>query len=202
MWSFCIFPLKKNNPGFLTKSGETVFGGSYKKKFQVLIFAFFTSEICKGFKLVLGEFVFNLLHNRGVTESWRGRIMEWFELEGILKLVSFHPCCEQGHLPLPQVAPSAIPPGLGHFQGLGSHSTAFLGNNRLVLFCFFKPALAVQHPWDVQASLCIILHGGRRVSSHVSSFVSCLPLAGSPQPAADSPLSNKSTGRNDNCATF
>lgn len=48
--------------------------------------------------------------------------MEWFGLEGTLKLTQHHPCHVQGHLPLPQ-APSPVQPGPGHRQGSrGSHS--------------------------------------------------------------------------------
>jgi len=51
------------------------------------------------------------------------RIIEWFGLEGTLKLIWFQPPCrEQGHLPLDQVAQSSIQPGPEHCQGGGSHS--------------------------------------------------------------------------------
>jgi len=51
------------------------------------------------------------------------RIIEWFKLEGTLKIIQFQlPCHGQGHLPLEQVAQSPIQPGLEHCQGGGSHS--------------------------------------------------------------------------------
>jgi len=51
------------------------------------------------------------------------RIIEWFGLEGTLKIIWFQiPCHEQGHLPPDQVAQSSIQPGLEHCQGGGSHS--------------------------------------------------------------------------------
>ena len=44
------------------------------------------------------------------------------------------PCHGQGHLPLSQVTPSPVQPGLGHFQGWGSH-------------CFSgQPVPGPQHP--------------------------------------------------------
>ena len=49
--------------------------------------------------------------------------MEWFGLEGTLKIIWFQPPChEQGHLPLDQVAQSSIQPGLERCQGGGIHS--------------------------------------------------------------------------------
>jgi len=49
------------------------------------------------------------------------RIIEWFGLEGTLKIIWFQPPChKQGHLPLDQVAQSSIQPGLEHFQGGGT----------------------------------------------------------------------------------
>jgi len=49
--------------------------------------------------------------------------VEWFGLEGTLKIIWFQPPChEQGHLPLDRAAQSSIQPGLGHCQGGGSHS--------------------------------------------------------------------------------
>ena len=58
------------------------------------------------------------------SASWRNhRIVEWFGLEGTLKIIWFQPPChEQGHLPPDQVAQSSIQPGLEHCQGGGSHS--------------------------------------------------------------------------------
>uniref|UniRef100_A0A8C3PLQ6 Uncharacterized protein n=1 Tax=Calidris pygmaea TaxID=425635 RepID=A0A8C3PLQ6_9CHAR len=51
------------------------------------------------------------------------RIIEWFGLEGTLKIIEFQtPCHGQGHLPLDQVAQSPIQPGLEHLQGWGSHN--------------------------------------------------------------------------------
>jgi len=49
--------------------------------------------------------------------------MEWFELEGTLKTISFHPPqLRQGHLLLDQVAQSSILPGLVNLWGGGIHS--------------------------------------------------------------------------------
>jgi len=51
------------------------------------------------------------------------RIIEWFGLDGTLKIIWFQsPCHEQGHPPLDQVAQSSIQPGLEQFQGGGIHS--------------------------------------------------------------------------------
>jgi len=51
------------------------------------------------------------------------RIIEWFGLEGTLKIIEFQPpCCGQGHLPLDRVAQIPIQPDLEHFQGGGIHS--------------------------------------------------------------------------------
>jgi len=49
--------------------------------------------------------------------------MEWFGLEGTLKIISFQPPC-YGHGPLPpaQGAQSPVQPGLEPCQGGGSHS--------------------------------------------------------------------------------
>jgi len=48
------------------------------------------------------------------------RIIEWFGLEGTLKIILFLPPCHgQGHIPLDQVAQSPIQPSLEHFQGGG-----------------------------------------------------------------------------------
>ena len=54
---------------------------------------------------------------------WRNhRIIEWFVLEGTLKIIWFQPPChEQAHLPPDQVAQSSIQAGLEHCQGGGSH---------------------------------------------------------------------------------
>jgi len=58
-----------------------------------------------------------------ITTLRNHRIIEWFGLEGILKVIWFQPPChEQGHLPPDQVAQSPIQPGLEHCQGGGSHS--------------------------------------------------------------------------------
>ena len=46
--------------------------------------------------------------------------MEWFGLEGNIKIIQFlPPCYRQGHLPLDQAAQSSIQPGLECFQGGG-----------------------------------------------------------------------------------
>ncbi|PKU41813.1 hypothetical protein llap_7886 [Limosa lapponica baueri] len=51
------------------------------------------------------------------------RIIEWFGLEGTLKIIKFQdPCREQGHLPLDQVAQSPIQSGLEQLQGWGIHN--------------------------------------------------------------------------------
>ena len=51
------------------------------------------------------------------------RIIEWFGLEGTLKIIWFQAICHgQGHLPVDQVAQSPIQPGLEHCQGGGIHS--------------------------------------------------------------------------------
>jgi len=58
-----------------------------------------------------------------LTGSLFHRIIEWFGLEGTLKIIWFQPPChEQGHLPPDQAAQSSIQPGLEHCQGGGSHS--------------------------------------------------------------------------------
>lgn len=44
------------------------------------------------------------------------RITEYFEQEGILKMIQPH-CCGQGHIPLNQLDQSPNQPGLEHFQG-------------------------------------------------------------------------------------
>jgi len=45
------------------------------------------------------------------------RFIEWFVLEGTLKIIEFQlPCHGLGHFPLDQVAQSPIQPGLEHFQ--------------------------------------------------------------------------------------
>jgi len=55
--------------------------------------------------------------------SQNHRIVEWFGLEGTLKIIWFQPLCHgQGHLQLDQAAQSPLQPGLEHFQGGGSHS--------------------------------------------------------------------------------
>ena len=51
------------------------------------------------------------------------RKIEWFGLEGTLKITWFPPPCHgQGHLPPDQAAQSPVPPGLELCQGGGSHS--------------------------------------------------------------------------------
>jgi len=56
-------------------------------------------------------------------KSLNHRIIEWFGLEGTLKIIWFHPPChEQEHLPPDQVAQSSIQPGLEYCQERGSHS--------------------------------------------------------------------------------
>jgi len=58
------------------------------------------------------------------NENAKG-IIEWFGLEGTLKIISFQPPCHgQGHLPVDQVAQSPVQPGLEHCQGGGSHSSS------------------------------------------------------------------------------
>jgi len=58
-----------------------------------------------------------------ILEGSHQRIIEWFGLEGNLKITQFQPPCHgQGQLPLAQVAQSPVQPGLEHFQGGGSHS--------------------------------------------------------------------------------
>jgi len=61
------------------------------------------------------------IHVGPVTVCGKGhRIIEWFELEGTLKVIQFQcPCNRWAHLPLDQVAQSPIQPGLEHCQGLG-----------------------------------------------------------------------------------
>ena len=49
------------------------------------------------------------------------RIIEWFGLEGSLKIIWFQPPCHgQGHLPLDQVAESPIQTGLECIKGWGT----------------------------------------------------------------------------------
>jgi len=67
------------------------------------------------------------LRYANLFEGWyfhsNHRIIEWFGLEGTLKIIWFQPpCYEQGHLPPAQVAQSSIQPGLEPCQGGGSHS--------------------------------------------------------------------------------
>ncbi|KAK4827484.1 hypothetical protein QYF61_018784 [Mycteria americana] len=67
------------------------------------------------------------------------RTIEWFGLEGTLKIISFQrPCHGQGRLPLDQVAQSPIQPGLEHFQGWGIHS--FPGQPVPAPFRYWKAA--------------------------------------------------------------
>jgi len=48
--------------------------------------------------------------------------MEWFGLEGTLKINWFQPPChDQGHLPLDQAARSSIQPGLEHCHRCYQH---------------------------------------------------------------------------------
>jgi len=59
----------------------------------------------------------------GVSSRFSIRIIEWFWLEGTLKVIWFQPPChEQGHLPPAEAAQSSIQPGLEQCQGGGSHS--------------------------------------------------------------------------------
>jgi len=52
------------------------------------------------------------------------RIIEWFGLEGTLKIIWFQPSCHgQGHLPPAQGAQSSIQPGLEHFHHTRNTST-------------------------------------------------------------------------------
>ena len=62
--------------------------------------------------------------NRSMVTVLRNhRIIEWFGLEGTLKINAFQPPChEQGHRPPAQGAQSSIQPGLEPCQGGGSHS--------------------------------------------------------------------------------
>ena len=63
------------------------------------------------------------------------RIIEWFGLEGTLKIIWFQPPChQQGHLPPDQVAQSSVQPGLEPCQGGGSHS------------CSGQPGPGFHHP--------------------------------------------------------
>ena len=60
---------------------------------------------------------------KGGLQRRNHRIIEWFGLEGTLKITWFQPPChEQVHLPLDQVAQSSIQRGLEHCQGEGIHS--------------------------------------------------------------------------------
>jgi len=54
-----------------------------------------------------------------------GYMVEWFGLEGTLKIIWFQrPCHGRGHLPPAQGAQSPIQPGLELCQGGGSHSSS------------------------------------------------------------------------------
>ena len=73
-------------------------------------------------------------------------------LEGTIKdhLIQ-HPCHGQGHLPLDQVAPSPIQPGLEHFQGWGSHNCVFTLNQchrSLFQSCPRSPCPCPDYPGD------------------------------------------------------
>jgi len=66
--------------------------------------------------LTAGGFFFCLVEYHRIIEP----IIEWFGLEGTLKIIQFQPPCHgQGHLPLDQVAQSLSQPGPEHFQGGG-----------------------------------------------------------------------------------
>ncbi|XP_032539363.1 uncharacterized protein LOC116784656 [Chiroxiphia lanceolata] len=78
--------------------------------------------------------------------------MERFGMNGAWRSSNPTPCHGQGHLPLAQVAPSPVQPGLGHFQGSrGSHS--FSGQpvpqcspaHCQLQFAFITEYLAVSH---------------------------------------------------------
>jgi len=56
------------------------------------------------------------------NESWNHRNIECFGLEGTFRVhLAQHPCSEQGHLQLGQVAQSPVQPGLECFQGWDLH---------------------------------------------------------------------------------
>ena len=68
-------------------------------------------------------------HSYPMCNTGERRTIEWFGLEGTLKIIWFHPPRHgQGHLPPAQGAQSSIQPVLEHCQGEGSHS--FSGQNR------------------------------------------------------------------------
>jgi len=72
-------------------------------------------------------------------------IIEWFRLEGPLKIILFQPPCHgQGHLPLHQVAQSPVQAGLEHIQRVGMHS--FAG----------QPLPVPPHPHTEEFFLCLI----------------------------------------------
>lgn len=62
---------------------------------------------------------FNDPDNPSSVEFSAHRIIEWFGMEGTLKIVSFQPPC-LGHFSPDQVAQSFILPGLQHSQGWGN----------------------------------------------------------------------------------
>lgn len=51
----------------------------------------------------------------GFVEPSQSHGMVWLGKE--LKIIPFHPCPGQGHLPLSQLAPIPVQPGFGYFQG-------------------------------------------------------------------------------------
>ncbi|KAK4827689.1 hypothetical protein QYF61_020823 [Mycteria americana] len=66
---------------------------------------------------------FSSSESRLLSMQQNHRIIEWFGLEGTLKIIFFQPTCHgPGHLPLDQVAQSPIQPGLECFQRWGIHS--------------------------------------------------------------------------------
>lgn len=87
------------------------------------------------------------------------RISEWFGSEGNLKPIQFYPCHGQGHLPLSQVPPSPIQPGLEHCQG-SRGSNSFCGQPVMSLglpcltHCSLWLSLRVDSPGTQAAELC------------------------------------------------
>lgn len=70
--------------------------------------------------------------------------MEWFGMDGRLKLVPFHHCYGQGHLPPSKAAPGPVQPGFWHFQRWGSHSSSVPGPHNLH---WVKSLSLWQHLW-------------------------------------------------------
>ena len=86
--------------------------------------------------LKLGLVLFNTFTNAWIREQAH-RIIEWFGLEGIFKIIQFQSSCyRQRHLLLDQVAQSPIQPGLECFQR-GAFITS-LGN---LLQCLTTPTV-------------------------------------------------------------